>query len=101
MKEKEVVVIISPKEKKEREAPTCVGGAIPCKQEIKKQTGTTSCDIQTGAGFLHSKMQIKSHRRIIPIINIIKTNKPSKSRHVRQRIFFILANYFKGKQGKS
>lgn len=51
--------------------------------------------------FFHSKMQIKSHRRIIPIINIIKTNKPSKSRHVRQRIFFILANYFKGKQGKS
>ena len=34
---------------------------------------------QTGAGFLHSKMQIKSHRRIIQIINIIKTNKPLKS----------------------
>lgn len=67
----------------------------------KKNKQERQVAIQTGAGFLHSKMQIKSHRRIIPIINIIKTNKPLKSRHVRQRIFFILANYFKGKQGKS
>ncbi len=89
------LVIISPKEKTgEREAPTCVGGAIPCKQEIKtnrndKLRYTNRCWFF----FIQKNANQKPSSHYPPIINIIKnkqTNKPLKSRHVRQRIFLSL-----------